>query len=406
MRRLFQVAIMSLVFCVHLAADDFGEFEIEFVTIGAPGNLDRLDGVTLDVGSVENVYRIGKYEISREQFEAANIAGGLGLTVWDVDSLPLIDELNPTAPATDVSFNEIARFVNWLNTASGVPPAYKFEFQPGEPGYSPDANILLWEPDDAGYDPTNLFRNSFARYILPSQDEWFKAAYYNPKALDNGFGGYTLLPEVAPGNLNRLVLRANLFEDIHSAGSESFFGTFGMAGNAEEIIESAADGINDDPAESRIVRGGNFTDDLSSANARHIESIRPFRGRGEAGFRVASIPEPSALTMTLLPLLFALHLRRRTSSVISATTPPSTHCFASFGCGGNPYSFGRTPAHVVGNGAGTGGLHRRDNRCHGRPDARSRGLERRSHQPGVCHANADRGWRHRPYRADRIGSVD
>jgi hypothetical protein len=41
-------------------------------------------------------------------------------------------------------------------------------------------NIGLWTPSDTGYDPTNLYRNNLARYSLPSVDEWYKAAYYDP----------------------------------------------------------------------------------------------------------------------------------------------------------------------------------------------------------------------------------
>ena len=32
---------------------------------------------------------------------------------------------------------------------------------------------------DPGYDPTNLYRNSLAKYFLPSLNEWHKAAYYD-----------------------------------------------------------------------------------------------------------------------------------------------------------------------------------------------------------------------------------
>ena len=45
---------------------------------------------------------------------------------------------------------------------------------------SANANIQLWTVSDAGYNPNNLYRNSLARYFLPSVDEWYKAAYYDP----------------------------------------------------------------------------------------------------------------------------------------------------------------------------------------------------------------------------------
>jgi hypothetical protein len=158
-------------------ADTFGsganQFDIEFVPIGDPGNPADDFGFPDPWGPVPNVYRIGKYEISEDMINKANALGNLGITK---------DTRGPNKPATSVSWNEAARFVNWLNTTSGSPPAYKFEFQPGEVGYDSNANILLWDPADAGHDPSNLNRNKLARYFLPTENEWYKAAYYDATA--------------------------------------------------------------------------------------------------------------------------------------------------------------------------------------------------------------------------------
>jgi hypothetical protein len=71
-------------------------------------------------------------------------------------------------PATGISWNEAARFTNWLNTSQGFSAVYKFSTQPGDPGDNANASIELWQPGDAGYDPDNLFRNRLAHYFLPS----------------------------------------------------------------------------------------------------------------------------------------------------------------------------------------------------------------------------------------------
>ena len=146
-------------------------FDIEFVTIGNPGNAADTTGNPNPAGSVPYTYRMGKFEISEQMIDKANALGGLGITK---------DTRGPDKPATSVSWNEAARFVNWLNTSTGSTPAYKFAIQPGEVGYSANANIELWTISDAGYNPNNLYRNSLARYFLPSVDEWYKAAYYDP----------------------------------------------------------------------------------------------------------------------------------------------------------------------------------------------------------------------------------
>jgi hypothetical protein len=51
-----------------------------------------------------------------------------------------------------------------------------------DPGYTANANIELWVDSDPGFDARDRFRNSRAHYILPSEHEWYKAAYYDPAA--------------------------------------------------------------------------------------------------------------------------------------------------------------------------------------------------------------------------------
>ena len=141
-------------------ADTFGRgentFEIEFVTIGDPGNSDDLDNSPnsyrgrpespIPVGGVDYVYRMGKYEISREQVEKANVNGDLGITLFDMSEY---DANGPGYPATGITSFDAARFANWLNTSSGHNVAYKFE----------EGQFQLWGPSDAGYDTENPFRN-------------------------------------------------------------------------------------------------------------------------------------------------------------------------------------------------------------------------------------------------------
>ena len=111
------------------------------------------------------VYRIGKFTVSEDIVNKANTEGALGITVDDRD--------NDEQPATGISWFEAATFTNWLNTSTGHQPAYKFSEQ-GE--------FQLWQPEDAGYDPANLYRNTLAYYFLPSADEYYKAAFYDPVA--------------------------------------------------------------------------------------------------------------------------------------------------------------------------------------------------------------------------------
>jgi len=161
-----------------------------FVPIGNPGNAPDTTGSPNPAGSVEYHYRMGRYEVSRDMINKANAEGGLGITLWNMVSF---GGNGANRPATGVSWNESARFVNWLNTSQGYSPAYKFDLQPGDVGYNVLADITLWQATDSGFNSANRFRNSLARYFLPSIDEWYKAAYFDPNT-NGGNGGYWNYP--------------------------------------------------------------------------------------------------------------------------------------------------------------------------------------------------------------------
>ena len=94
------------------------------------------------------VYRIAKYEISREMIEKANAAGGLGITLADMTNY---GGNGPNRPATGVNWNEAARFVTgglWWRwrTAAGTPVAAWLCPGPvpgGRPGKGPEARVVL-----------------------------------------------------------------------------------------------------------------------------------------------------------------------------------------------------------------------------------------------------------------------
>ena len=222
------IAFLSLMlFCISTAgADTFGsganQFDIDFVTIGNPGNAADTTGDPNPAGSVAETYRIGQFEISEDMIDKANAEGSLGISQ---------DSRGANKPATSISWFEAAQFVNWLNLNSGSTEAYKFN----------GSTFELWTPGDAGYDPNNLYRNSQAKYFLPSVDEWYKAAYYNPGTAS--YGDYPtangLVPtSVASGTAANTAVYGQSFAtgpaDITQAGGLSPYGTMGQGGNAFE----------------------------------------------------------------------------------------------------------------------------------------------------------------------------
>ena len=326
-------ALLLAIFSVtaNTLADTFGsganEFQIEFVTIGNPGNAADKTGNPDPAGAVDHAYRIGKFEVSREMIEKANVAGGLGIRMSSMDRVD--GGPRPAMPATDVSWNEAARFVNWLNTSKGFSVAYKFASQPWDVGYFSNDDILLWEPADAGYDAANLFRNSQAHYFLPSTDEWYKAAFYDPNA-NGGAGGYWDYPTgsdsvptaVASGTDEGTVVWDQPLQqgpaDITLAGGLSPYGVMGQAGNVFEWEETEFDLMNDNPSSSRGMRVSYwftpFDSELSASSRGVNEPGTPPLGTDERqGFRVASVPEPSTLLLVALGTLGSLLWRRSSS---------------------------------------------------------------------------------------------
>ncbi len=168
----------------------------------------------------------------------------------------------------------VARFVNWLNTSNGHSAAYKFTLQPGEAGYSSNANIELWMAGDAGFDAANPYRNLNAFYFLPSEDEWHKAAYYSGSDTtyyDYATASDTIPAAVADGTANGTAVFRQEFStgpaDIDNAGGLSHYGAMGQSGNVFEWNESAFDGINDSSSETRGIRGGSWSNTESFLRA-------------------------------------------------------------------------------------------------------------------------------------------
>jgi formylglycine-generating enzyme required for sulfatase activity len=288
-------------------ANSFGSgdnsFEIDFVTIGQPGNPP--DDPPNPAGAVPYEYRIGKYEISEQMIDKANALSAESGTPLGITK----DTRGPNKPATNVTWYEAARFVNWLNTSTGHSPAYKLLFPPGR-----GSVLFLWTPADAGYNPANLYRNSLAHYFLPSLDEWHKAAYYDPVA--GHYWDYPTGSDVIPDGidlLGDLDFDAVFFDgganldpnDIMNVGLLSPYGTVGQGGNVREWEESAFDRINDVAEEHRRAAGGSLNDHpnlLSASNGGAGTS--PFFGSSIIGFRIASIiPEPNSLLVLGIGLL-------------------------------------------------------------------------------------------------------
>ena len=292
-------------------------FSIDFVEIGNAGNTPDVRTYVnpYSVGAVSYIYNLGKYEVSRDVVQKASSSGGLGITLSDMS---IYGGNGGNRPAVGVSFQEMARIVNWLNTSKGYEVAYNFGGLNG--------NISAWASGQ--HYQNNLFRNKNAVFFLPTLDEWYKGAFADssgnwhqfatgdtkPLAVDDGTTGGTAVYSVYPN----ISLRTGP-SDVDQAGGLSFWGTMGQGGNVFEVTETIYDGYGagvDSTGEPyREMRGGSWlldSYDLGRDAARYATTtITEYSN--EIGFRVLMIPEPSAFSLLAVGLGALAILRRRRS---------------------------------------------------------------------------------------------
>lgn len=322
-RLLVFVAFTLLPVSLHAQIVTFGsganQFNMAFVPIGDPGNVPDTTGSPNPAGAVSYTYGMSKFEVSRDMIIKANALSGMNIFLFDMSPY---GGNGVDRPATGISWNAAARFVNWLNVSKGYSPAYKFALQPGEPLYNAKNNdIELWNAGDAGYDPANPFRNSLANYVLPSFDEWYKAAYYDPVSdtyFDFPNGSDTAPTAVASGTADNTAVYGQTDAqgpaDISQAGGLSPFGIMGMGGNVFEWEESEIDLMNDNPIASRGLRGGlwNFGSAYLSSSSRFPNA--PQNEGSGVGFRVVSlstVPEPGTMVLCMTGIVLLGLFRRR-----------------------------------------------------------------------------------------------
>jgi len=254
-------------------------FAIDFIDIGNAGNAADTTGY----GAIPYQYRIGKYEIPQDAITKATASGMANVTAgaWTGNQ-----------PAANINWYEAAAFVNWLNTSTGKTAAYDLAWD----GSAWSMN--LWSSGQAWQvGGENLYRNKDAYYFLPSDNEWVKAAYYNPGGSDYFLyptAGDTAPTAVASGtDAGTAVYDGRVAPaTVDSAGGLSPYGTMGQGGNVWEWNESAFDGSNSEGYENHALRGGswlNTGDFLRSSTQSSTHAMFRSDPAGEdsnVGFRV------------------------------------------------------------------------------------------------------------------------
>ena len=299
---------------MHAQADTFGSglntFTIDFVNIGNAGNGDDLGAgggiYSSPFGGVSYEYRVGVTEVPQDWITKATALGLLNVTAgaW-----------TGNRPATNMTWYEAAAFVNFLNTSTGHHAAYNLN--------GTATALTLWSSAEAWQaGGENLYRHKDSYYFLPSEDEWYKSAFHKNDGVTANYWDYALgsnnIPTAVTSGTGAGTAVYNQPvgqgpADVDNDGGLSPYGTRGQDGNALEWMESAFDGVNDSPSESRPVRAGYW-----NVGENELRSSLHFSfGTGEnpaVGLRVASVaPEPTTFALLAFSSLL-LAARRRGSA--------------------------------------------------------------------------------------------
>src|SRR5262249_22549258 len=153
-------------------------------------------------------------------------------------------------------------------------------------------------PNGVPLNGQEITRNAGAKFFLPNENEWYKAAYYNPSTgryfqygTSSDDSPSRALP---PGDTNS----ANLSNAVGGStdvgayiSTLSPFGLFDMAGNVWQWNEAL---ISFPVENDRGIRCGGFNDGTSiSPISGFRKSQDPDRLSIDVGFRIAGVPEPS-----------------------------------------------------------------------------------------------------------------
>ena len=138
---------------------------------------------------------------------------------------------------------------------------------------------------------------------IPTENEWYKAAYYN-----GATSTYSLYPNgqnsitTADANYNNSVGSTT---DVGTySGDPSSYGTFDQGGNVWEWNDAVI-------GTQRGRRGGTWSATESSLSSTTRLSSLPNSSNNSGGFRIAAVPEPSAIVLTMLASGIMLLRRKR-----------------------------------------------------------------------------------------------
>jgi sulfatase modifying factor 1 len=331
--RLLTIVALLLATTAHAAP-----IELDMVTVGDPGNAPDATGY----GAVAETFQIGKYEVTIQQY--TDFLNAVAKSDPYSLYIPMMGEDPPTAgisragvsgaytysvigsgsrPVTFVSSWDAARFANWMHNGQGFGSTEIGGYWlNGETWVSLITEIGAYTLNGQTTGSWLPAVNAGAKFYIPTEDQWYKAAYYKGGGINAGYWAYATQSDTPPGNaIGNAANQANYYAGDYSSShnrstdvgaftnSASYYGTFDQTGNVSEWNDQG-------------LRGGGFGyDAIGVSSSFRTQGLGGDDDGIGIGFRLAApvaVPEPSTWVMGLAGFACAALAARRRQAASGA----------------------------------------------------------------------------------------
>jgi len=303
-----------------LAVSAHAQVTLDMVTVGDPGNTADTTGDPDPAGFVADSFQIMRYEFTNQQYTdflnsvaatdtyslynagmGSDARGGITRSGASGSYTYATKTNMGDKPVNYVDWFAAARVSNWLMNG-------------GTSSSSTETGAYTLNNATSGTAPA---LNSGATFYVPTEDQWYKAAYYKGGNTNAGYWDYATQSDTAPtavtsgttgigsagstGNFANYNLTADWNSQngnvttVGTNGGASAYATFDMGGNISELND-----LTGAAGSSRGLRGGDWDGNAFALSSSNSNANDPSFESNYVGFRLASpvaVPEPSTWVM-------------------------------------------------------------------------------------------------------------